>query len=344
MAGQREICLWLDSRWYDALKKHLGCEPEERLNEYLDELINQLPGPVYEKISREIQAEDLQRRLEAEAAKKFAVFHVIEKKEHSYYQVERGLELLDAARLLRSYLRGERGADRFGQMLHRKEDITPNVFDGMVEQRLENTGKVTGAFELNFDKQLFSAVHIMDGWQTYSMGDVSTAVWHADRKHGQSSERRWEKLLDHLHGKEVTHTSPEPEETCGSRRLRKEDIVFSDEICEVDNLLNFSLYCAFNVDEVFGTHVETGENDDYLNVYANYDMTAGQVCDRLEITLCRGDGTDKYLCYKLDDAELAALESRMEGYCYEQTGMGLKEYSAQFMAEEQAPPQPTMQM
>ena len=36
----------------------------------------------------------------------------------------------------------------------------------------------------------------------------------------------------------------------------------------------------------------------------------------------------------INHAELAALESRMEGYCYEQTGMGLKEYSAQFMTEE----------
>ena len=27
----RELNLWLDRRWYDALKKHLDCEPEERL-------------------------------------------------------------------------------------------------------------------------------------------------------------------------------------------------------------------------------------------------------------------------------------------------------------------------
>jgi len=245
------------------------------------------------------------------------------------------MEFLAAAKCLRNYVRKspDEAPARFVGMF-RGERITEEQFNQHASERMDNTGRVTGAFKIDLDKGEFAALHIMDGWKVYRVKDISAAAYHAFKKQGANSEERLVRLMEKLEGKELTHGPAEPEETCGSRRLRKEDIVFSDEICEVDGLLNFSLYCAFNVDEVFGTHVETGENDDYLNVYANYDMAAGRVCDKLEITLCCGDGTDKYLCYKLDDAELAALESRMEGYCYEQTGMGLKEYSAQFMTEE----------
>ena len=51
----------------------------------------------------------------------------------------------------------------------------------------------------------------------------------------------------------------------------------------MDGLLNFYLETSFDVDAVFGTQVCTAENGDWLNVYANYDMASGQVCDKLEI-------------------------------------------------------------
>ena len=37
-------------------------------------------------------------------------------------------------------------------------------------------------------------------------------------------DERWCKALEKLDGKELTCAPAEPEETCGSRRLRKEDI------------------------------------------------------------------------------------------------------------------------
>lgn len=45
---------------------------------------------------------------------------------------------------------------------------------------MENTGKVRGVFDVNFDKREFSAVNIMDGWQTWAMHDVSVAVYTAE--------------------------------------------------------------------------------------------------------------------------------------------------------------------
>ena len=333
---QREIVLWVDERWCEALEKHLlDGSVSDRLEEYVDELVNQLPENVYEKISREIWQEQQQAKLEAEAARRFAVFHVTEEGSSVYFSTQRAIELLDAAKRLRSYVRKspEDAPARFVGMFQ-GERITEEQFKQYASERMDNTGRVTGAFKVDLDRSEFAALHIMDGWKVYRVKDVSAAAYHAFKKQGANSEERLVRLMEKLDGKELTCGPAEPEETCGSRRLRKEDIVFSDEIREVDGLLNFPLYCAFNVDEVFGTHVETGENDDYLNVYANYDMAAGRVCYKLEITLCHGDGTDSYLYYRLDDAELAAVESRMEGYCFEQTGMGLKEYSDQFMAEE----------
>ena len=42
--ASREICLWINERWYDALNKHLKGETlEEHLENVLDELCNQLP-------------------------------------------------------------------------------------------------------------------------------------------------------------------------------------------------------------------------------------------------------------------------------------------------------------
>ena len=46
--------------------------------------------------------------------------------------------------------------------------------------------------------------------------------------------------------------------------------VFGDEIIEHDEKLNFYVQAEFDVDAVFGTHVLTDENDDWLNIYANY--------------------------------------------------------------------------
>lgn len=326
----REITLWLDERWYDALSRHLEDETvEDKLGDYLDQLINELiPEQEYSRISQELWQEDQQDRQAREAARKFAIFHVRESGQEHFLQVERPLEFLDAARLLRSYLRGERGASSFEQMLHQAEEITPEMFENMVLARMENTGKVTGAFELNFDKREFSAVSIMDGWQTFAMGDVSTAAYQADRKAHLSSDQRWTRFLDALDGRQITSAG----------HLSTREVKLADEISEVDGLLNFYLETSFDVDEFFGTQVCTTENGDWLNVYANYDMASGKVCDELEIALHRGDGSETALSYSLNAAEKEILLRKMEDYCQEQTGMGLPDYSAQVMAEVPEPP------
>ena len=147
--SSREISIWIDERWYDALTRNLkGDTLEERLEEFVDQMCNQLPEHEYERINHEIWQEDQVRKQEQEASRKFAVFHLVENGEHSYLQVERSLEMLDAARMLRAYMRHSTIADTFGQTIHAAQEITPEQFNARVHERLDNTGKVTGAFEL----------------------------------------------------------------------------------------------------------------------------------------------------------------------------------------------------
>ena len=96
------------------------------------------------------------------------------------------------------------------------------------------------------------------------------------------------------------------------------------------------------MDAVFGTFVCTDENDDWLNIYANYDIAEDRPCDTLELTFCKGEGSEENWSYQLNAAEREVLARKMDAFCQEQTGMGLRDY-AQRLCEEQMQA-PEMQM
>ena len=207
MADHVDITLWIDRRWKDAIEKHLKGETlQEHLEDVLDELCNQLPEREYKRISAEIYAEDAAEREAREAARTYAAYHVTERGQEWYFKTSPGEELLVACKKLRGYVTAEKGTapDKFIGMFFGGQPITAKEFDALTAVRMENTGKVRGVFDVNFDKREFSAVHIMDGWQTWAMKDVSAAVYHATRSHFASSHDKWRKLLDHLSGKEIT--------------------------------------------------------------------------------------------------------------------------------------------
>ena len=131
---------------------------------------------------------------------------------------------------------------------------------------MENTGKVRGVFDVNFDKREFSAVHIMDGWRTWAMRDVSPSVYLATRSRFASGDEQLSKLLELLDGMEITSAG----------HLSARNFSFSDEIMvEEDGKLNFYVDADFDVDAAFGTFVLTDKNDDWLNIYANRFFTMG---------------------------------------------------------------------
>ena len=293
--AQQELVLWIDWRWKNAIEKHLNKTLQEHLENVLDEQCNQLPEREYERISHEIQSEAAARRAAEEAARTYVAYHVTEHGQEWYFKTSPGEELLEAGKKLRSYIMKDSGMgpDKFSGMFFGGQPITAKELDALTALRMENTGKVRGVFDVNFDKREFSAVSIMDGWQTWAMHDVSVAVYHATRSQFASNDDRWRKLLDHLGGKEITSAG----------HLAANNFSFSDEIIETDGKLNFYIHADFDVDSAFGTFVCTDQNDDWLNIYANYDVEQDRLCDTLELNLCKGDGSEESRSYPLNAAE-----------------------------------------
>ena len=337
MADHVDITLWIDRRWKDAIEKHLKDETlQEHLENVLDELCNQLPEQEYKRISAEIYAEDAAEREAREAARTYAAYHVTERGQEWYFKTSPGEELLVACKKLRGYVTAEKGTapDKFIGMFFGGQPITAKEFDALTALRMENTGKVRGVFNLNFDKREFSAVHIMDGWQTWAMRDVSVAAYHATRSQFAWSDDQWRKLLDHLSGKEITSAG----------HLSARNFSFGDEIIESDGKLNFYVQTEFDVDAAFGTFVLTDKNDDWLNIYANYDIAEDRPCDTLELTLCKGDGSEESWSYPLNAAEQDVLLRKMDAFCMEQTGMSLRVYAQQFREEPEQQQGPVMKL
>ena len=331
MAQHEEIVLWLDRRWKNAIEKHLKGETlQEHLETVLDALCNQLPQREYERISREIYAEDAANREAEEAARTYAAYHVTECGQEWYFKTSPGEELLAVGKKLRGYVTKGSGVapDKFIGMFFGGQPITAKEFDALTALRMENTGKVRGVFDVNFDKREFSAVHIMDGWQTWAMRDVSVAVYHATRSQFASGDDKWRKLLNNLKGKEITSAG----------HLSAQNFSFGEEIIESDGKLNFYLQADFDVDAAFGTFVCTDQHGDWLNIYANYDVEQGRLCNTLDLNLCKGDGSEEDWSYPLNAAEQEVLLCKMEAFCQQQTGMSLHEYAQQLRdSETQAP-------
>ena len=161
---------------------------------------------------------------------------------------------------------------------------------------------------------------------------MSVAVYHATRSQFVSNDDRWRKLLEHLSGKEITSAG----------HLTADNFSFSDEIIEEDGKLNFYIQADFDVDSAFGTFVCTDQNDDWLNIYANYDVEQDHLCDTLELNLCKGDGSEGSWFYRLNAAEREVLLRKMETFCQQQTGMNLHDYTQQLRDGESQTPE--MQM
>ena len=334
MAQHEEIVLWLDRRWKNAIEKHLKGETlQEHLENVLDELCNRLPEREYARISREIYAEDAANREAEEAARTYAAYHVVENGQEWYYKTIPGEELLGAARMLRKYLKDtERSTGKFISLYSHAQPITPEEYQHLMHLRMENAGKVTGVFDLDFDKREFSAVHTIEGWKTWAMQDVSTAAYRAAQKQLVSGDVMLQKLLECLNGKEITSAG----------HLSAQNFSFGEEIIESDGKLNFYLQADFDVDAAFGTFVCTDQNDDWLNIYANYDIEKDRLCDTLELNLCKGDGTEENWSYHLNAAEQEVLARKMEAFYQQQTGTSLHEYARQL--RESGSQTPEMQM
>ena len=272
-------------------------------------------------------------REEAEAAPTYSAYRVVEGGEEHYFRMTPGEDLLDAAQSLRRYCTStDHSTGKFISLYSQAQPITSEEYQRMIHLRMENTGKVVGVFDLDFDKREFSAVHIMDGWTTWAMRDVIPSIHQATSPRFITAEEQLRKLLELLEGKELTSAG----------HLTAQNFSFSDEIMMEDGKLNFYVRADFDVDAAFGTFVCTDENDDWLNIYANYDIAQDRPCDTLELNLCKGDGSEENWSYHLNAAEQEVLARKMEEFCQQQNDMSLHDFARQL--QEELRPSPQIQM
>ena len=281
-------------------------------------------------------------RQEAEPRQIFSAFRLEQGGVSRCLETDRAVELLDAALLLHRCLQErDGGADAFARKICGSYDISPERFDALIQERLENTGRVAGVFELDFDKKVFSAVSIMDGWKSFWFQDVSAAACHAFRKEDCGQEARWQRFLDRLAGKELTGW-----ELCTSlkalRELQPGDLLFTEPAERRDRLLDFPVNCASDTVqmEVFGPRVQCSKPGSWFTIRVGYDVSRQEVRDHLELALYRKDGAlEETSRYDLTPAEQELLQSEMEAYCQKQYGKALNGlYAERYCQENGLPP------
>ena len=138
-----------------------------------------------------------------------AGFHITEDCAEVYLQNESGTEFLQLAKRLHDYL--QQGQHLPVRSLFEATDgckeISREAFDTLAKRRMENTGEVSGVFELDFDARTFSALNIMDGWKAYAMDDIAAAAEAAFQEAEIPEDARWRIFLDRLDGQDLTTPS-----------------------------------------------------------------------------------------------------------------------------------------
>ena len=219
--SSRKICIWLDEQWYDALSRQLKKKDttvEEQLDEHLDTMIDQLPEQVRKKISREIWEEDQRRREAEEASRRFSAFRITQNGRTDHLLAEGGasMDALHTAMRLRAYLLREGNpSEQFAQVMPAADHIAPEVFEEYADELKQGTGRVVSVLDIDLDRGEFSTLDVVDGWETYTIRDVSVAAWHANRKSFLEWDQRLSIFAGHLETRMLRCDAPEVEPPSG---------------------------------------------------------------------------------------------------------------------------------
>ena len=214
----RSITVYLDEPWYNALARQAKKEDmtvEEKLEDCLDALIEQLPERVRDRVSREVW-EEHQRELEA--SRRCSVLRITQdgRTDHLLTEGVASLDALHAAVRLRSFLLSKVGQPslRFAETLHGTVDIAPEVFQENAEELRQGAGQTVAALDINLDRSEFSMLDTEGGhWLKYAVPDVLSALWHSQRNPSLTSEQQQTIFDSRLDGLEIfTTEAPAMEE------------------------------------------------------------------------------------------------------------------------------------
>ena len=251
---------------------------------------------------------------------------VMGEREKTYLLIDRPLTFLDVADAVEKHLRSPDSVI-FGDA----ERIDAERFQQLVISHVEAADEMAGIYRVDF---VGAVASVLDrGWKVYNLDDVCQAAQSAGPSESAPYEERQEKFDQAL--QEGAFTAALPVTLYASRPINERDFFPNDSIEEMDNHLNFYLGINCDVDALFGTHFDKNDSDSWLNVYADYDLDADEVVGILELTLCRYDGVDIPMRYRLSDDERAMLLTKMRDYC-QQCGTPLDEWRAEYLAEREA--------
>ena len=265
-----------------------------------------------------------------------AVFHLKEHQTDAWFSISAPAQSFFAATALREYLlrqQDQPGVSISG-FFREARSMSRNDYEWYTANCLGRSDIVTQVYDLDLDNGAFSVLHT-DGWKHYPVDVVCDAAHLASNLTQLSPIPEQQRLLDRIAGQEIRREDLEIY-IRGDRHLDPGEISLSDSVEQMDKLLNFYMDVCFPPDVVLGTFVETDENDDYVNVYANYDLERGTLCDELDVMLWRGDGDCVEMKYRLSPEEKELLLPKMEEHCQRNTGMTLSAWREQYLAEQSA--------
>ena len=212
MLGDIEVCVWISTQKHSALTRVLkakGILLENLLQESL-ESIYQEHVPLEQQMEISKNMSELIRQ-EQEAAARYAaerhresVFKVVRAGQVRFWKVGSVVTDLQLARMLRKVLRGSDNdyAQAFNDLLREKTEIDSNEFSRVNELFLRDQKPAANAVTLDFDKLLVTLAEPKTGYYTYSMKDVSTAVYYAELVQNISEQKTAERFAERLSMKE----------------------------------------------------------------------------------------------------------------------------------------------
>ena len=206
--ADEEVTVWLNAHRMEALEEQLalqGSSVEEHLQDYLIDLYAEMvPHEEQQRINNTLAEEAKADAEVREANRRFRVFRIMEGGSEALMAAEGNVDMLKTAQDLRAYVKSPPNRLGFYSTIIGHHFITEEEYSDAVAERMDNTGRVVGAYEIDLDSGEFSALHIMDGWKTFHVKDICSAAYRAMRKEYASWDDRWERFLSALDGKELT--------------------------------------------------------------------------------------------------------------------------------------------
>lgn len=204
-----EVTLYFNELRLRAVEQALADEGqtlEAKLKEHFDFLYEQLvPAEQQLGIEAEIKQIEATEKAEAEARRRFGVFHIHENGSDRYFTSEHFLSFRSAAYRYRLYDRGELSDDPqcLADAFFGNDAITAADYEVLCD-RMTNDFRITMLVDFDLDNKTVSVCDSSDNtWRSYRLHDLSVAAFKAYRGDYYSAEQR-ERIFDGaLAGKEI---------------------------------------------------------------------------------------------------------------------------------------------